>query len=817
MSFRFALLSLLALSILSSSLFAAQWPTTRFVAHQGTPNAGLFDDILPIDPPLTPEVAADLEDYLNSIALELQQDFPAPALQQNTQIEDGPAGPPAYMVYYYDAGDDFGTAVYAFNPDCKNPETGTIRINASGFIDNGRISTKGYVDLAHELFHAIQMSTRVGKENCESRYGHWILEGQAEAFGQDMAMKFRHTASQNPLVRWGGRPTYNTTLYIKPDPGGNLSRQAYQTSSFWRYLAEAWHLRETVKVGSKPGPDLDANYGTNYAYLADLMDQSIPGQGEAAEMEWIDSWLQSNFQAGLYRVYTDFVAVLAQYGRYRFKGSKSPEETETRWRNTVFGGKIESGVPAPACKTISLKPEDAVAVQPVSLESTATQCIELDVGAFDTPKTFNINVVAQDKTGLRQVRLAMAGGQQTQMGTLIKELPGSSGVSATWLLELNNNKKQYLLLTNVAKEAEKTRKQVVTVHFALSKYDPSEKPAPFRSSKAKTVPVATPPPGPAGAQQAREIRHAQMVSSTSGLGSTGWSYTTRPDRCLSPRKWRVECDSVAAISLSVTRPPDMGADVATDFSTGFLDRMLEAVPTADFTEVARFEDYIFDSPGVSIGLGVPGIDYGFTGVVTDAIIEVNGGLGNPDLVSLGPQPLDPQPPCAYGPPVGKVTIEEFTPHVLRGNYSAALVEGGSPRGVRTCPPKSVVKTVSGSFVIASPIMMDERYEEDTSWLEEEMMDQIGGMMPPGMDFTAPPPATAPSTPTPSSGPGSSGGYDDLDEVTADDCACTCDEFRKGMQSAQNLMNSIDGEPESEAMRLMVCMSFCAAELVNCDF
>ena len=108
--------------MLPPSVQAENWPTKQFVAHEGTPNAGVFDDILPINPPLTPEIRADLKDYLNRVASYLEPEFPAPALQRTDHIEDGPGGPPANLVYYYDAGDDFGTAVYAFNPNCKAPD-----------------------------------------------------------------------------------------------------------------------------------------------------------------------------------------------------------------------------------------------------------------------------------------------------------------------------------------------------------------------------------------------------------------------------------------------------------------------------------------------------------------------------------------------------------------------------------------------------------------------------------------------------------------------------------------------------------------------
>ncbi|HID35949.1 MAG TPA: hypothetical protein EYP39_01010, partial [Ghiorsea sp.] len=347
---------------------------------------------------LTDELVTEIQDYLQSVAKYLEKDFPAPALRTTTDATNRSEGPLAYIVYFYNGGKNFSYARY--NNNCENLD-GFIELNSAtitkngkayGIIVDGKITNKGYGDLAHELFHAIQRTTRVGRNNCHPEYGDWITEAQAEAFGHDMARKFRGKAVASKLVRWGGRNSYSYDLYIKSASENNIQRdRAYQTSSFWRYLAEAWHLRNTSQVsgGEKPGPDMSNSYDTDYRYIASLMDQSLKEVGRKPELRWLDKWLRQNLWGGLNRVYTDFISVLPEYAVYRFNSSLSAEDARKRWLDKILSADTKQH--HPACKTVFLKPGKLTANAILRLAPVASNCMIVDISSFTTPKTFEIS------------------------------------------------------------------------------------------------------------------------------------------------------------------------------------------------------------------------------------------------------------------------------------------------------------------------------------------------------------------------------------------------------------------------------------------
>lgn len=805
------------LLLVTQSVEGQNWPTTRFVIVEGSPNPDMLD-VLWSKPPLTPEVADDMKNFLNEVAGYLQSSFPPPFLVQNETSEDGTGGAPAYLVHFYKAGDDFGTARYVYSNSCAEVNLGTLHINATGFTKNGKITATGYVALAHELFHAIQRNTRVGKDNCTSGYGHWIQEGQAEAFGQDMAKRFRNKTSKSPTVRWGGRKSYGTNLYVKPNPGSkSLNERAYQTSSFWRYLAEAWHIRTSGQAGGgkKPGPDTGTDYGTDYRYLAKLMKTPFPGRGENAELNWINNWLKDNLSGGLYESYTDFVSVLAKYGRYRFKGSRTVEENEARWLNTVFGGKVVNGTPSRACKMITLKPSKSYGKVTLSLDKVATSCIRLDVGSFDTPKTFEILIIAHDDNGARHVRLALAGGKQVQLAAGIKKLEGNRA-GTLWQFDLLPDRMQYLLLTNIAMVPANTRPQDVDVHIALGGHNSSEAPAPYQFT-GPIKPRATSKTGTSSTNEAHDQLVEPIKSSTSGAGATTWEHKRKSSRCRTGSKWNYQCQASAMVHLTATVPLGMGPPgTTTDSSADLINGLM---PSLSLQDMVAYPDYLSDTHGAKIDLTLPGVDYGFTGTVTDAMIRVSGGSDGPDLVSLGGSPVSAYPPCTYGPPLGQVTIDEFSPQILRGSYKATVIEAGSPRNVQSCPTKSIVKSISGRFIVAAPLMKDSRQEEDLSWLQQEAPESL---IPFDMDFDPELFRHVPKPPESINIPNlSSGGFDASGQPDIEKCACTCEEFRQAMKITQDMMMAADsgsgqgGAPDAEAQRLMMCMGMCAAKVSDC--
>jgi len=832
-----AILTALLLISLSAQIAADEWPTSEFMVRQGSPdmdyslsaktkrligiisNPGAAYDRamegIPEATPLSDAAITDMQDYLQSVAGYLQQEgFPAPMLARTDQMPDPPGTQLAYAVYYYPQPTSWGYARYTYS--CTDIDAHFIHINAGKFLKNHQVSAKGYADLAHELFHSIQRSTGVGKKNCDN-YGDWINEGQAEAFGHDMARRFRNSECCSPLTRWGGRISYADPLYVKTaGPGNTLRERAYQSSSFWRYIAEAWHRETNLQVSGGPGPDIGSNYDTDYGAIANLMIRAISGSSEDAELRWLDTWLKSNLGGGLDKVYTEFVSVLADYGAYRIKGKTSAEERGRRWRNIVFGDQASYSSEGSACQGISLQPDATAPAISIELEKVASRCVELDVGAYNGTNTFEIAVLSREKGERPTIHLSLAGGQQTMLSAEFVKTPEGAFISK-WPFELKSNTRQYLIITNVARNAEDTRAQTVDFHIALSRGESNMTPHPFQPKKARKKTQKKPQPGPAGAKQAHENRHTDMQNHTTGPHSAQWSYRQRPDRCKQTTAWRGKCEDLIRISLGMSMPlPGASLTGASEWSGAGIAGGFAGMPDMDVEEMLRREEWESNTPGTKVEIEIPGIDYGFTGTISDARILVSGGADAPGgLISYTGNPNSPQPPCGYGGrPVGSVTIDEFSRFTLRGSYTAALIVGGGIRNVSTCPVKPVVETISGTFVIALPYMKDPRVKTDTSWLMADGINSIQNLIPGGfnMDQLEEMSKHVPKPPTNAGIPDFTGEpVKDEWETDADECKCDCDEFSRAIKAS----SSITGEPDQEEKRLLMCLGLCAGKNSDC--
>ncbi len=854
--------TLLLLITVSAQVAADEWPTTEFIVRQGSPDmdysvsektqqllnklhaaipdseavadkahavisdpkAGFKEAMedankamegIPEATPLTETQLADMQDYLKSVAEYLQEEgFPAPTLARTDQMEDPPGTQLAYAVYYYPQPDSWGYAKYIYSCDAGGDYF--VHVNAAKFLNGNKISAKGYSVLAHELFHSIQRSTEVGRRNCVG-YGDWINEGQAEAFGHDMARRFRNSVCCSTLVRWGGRASYADSLYVKSAGSSKIAHdRAYQTSSFWRYITEAWHRETNLQVSGGPGPNLDAEYGTDYGAIAILMMRAIGSNSESAELRWLDTWLKANLGGGLDKVYTEFVSVLAEYGLYRIKGTKSAEEQARRWRNTVFGGEVSGDNVGSACQSIDLQPDATAMAISLTLNKVASRCVELDVGAFNGTNTFEIAVLSREKGERPTVHLTLAGGQQTMLSAEFVKTPEGEFLSK-WPFELKSDTKQYLIITNVAQNAGATEAQTIDLHVGLSMGKSNMTPHPFQSRKKKKKARKKPEPGPAGAKQAHENRHADMHNHTTGPHSAQWTYRNKRDRCKQTSAWRGKCESLVTINLGMSMPlPEASLTGASEWSGAGIASGFTGMPNLDVAEMVRREDWEENTAGTKVEIEIPEIDYGFTGTISDARIWVSGGAdAQGGLISYTGNPNSPRPPCGYGgPPIGSVTIDEFSRFVLRGSYTAPLIVVGGIRNVSHCPIKPVVQTISGTFVVTLPYMKDPRVETDTSWLLADGVNSLQSLMPGGFNLDqleemskhVPKPPVNGGSPdfTPEQA-------EDQWETGAGECKCDCDEFSRAIKASK----SIIGQPDKEEMRLLMCLGLCAGKNSDC--
>lgn len=817
------ILKVLLLISLSAPVAADEWPTTEFIVRQGSPDMDysvsgkvlnkLSTAISGED--LTETQLADMQDYLKSVAVYLEREgFPAPMLARTDQMEDPPGTQLAYAVYYYPFPPKLGYARYSYSCDAGGDYF--IHVNAATFLDGNKISAKGISDLAHELFHSIQRSTEVGRRNCEG-YGDWINEGQAEAFGHDMARRFRNSTCCSPLVRWGARESYADALYVKSADSSDAARErAYQTSSFWRYLAEAWHREANLQLSGGPGPNFGAEYGTDYGAIANLMMTAIGGSSENAEIRWLDVWLKANLGGGLDKIYTEFISVLADYSIYRIKGKKSAEEGARLWRNAVFDGRMSHDSTSTACQSINLQPDATTEVISLELNKVASRCVELDVGAYNGTNTFEIGVLSREDGERPTVHLALSGGQQTMLSAEFVKTPEGEFLSR-WPFELKSNTRQYLIITNVAQNAEDTKKQTIDLHVALSLGKSNMTPHPFQPRKTSKKTQKKLEPGPAGAKQAHENRHADMHNHHTGPHSAQWSYRRKSDRCKQTSGWRGKCGSLVKISLGMSMPPPAASLTgASEWGGAGIALGFTSMPDLDVAEMLRREEWENNTPGTKVEIDIPGIDYGFTGTISDARIWVSGGAdARGGLVSFTGNPNSPQPPCGYGgPPIASVKIDEFSRFVLRGSYTSPLIVVGGIRDVSSCPVKPVVKTISGTFVITLPYMKDSRVETDSSWLMADGINSIQNFMPGGgnLDQLKEMSKHVPKPPENIDIPDfKQEAAEDPWKVDANECACDCDEFSRAIKASA----SITGEPDKEEKRLLMCLSLCAGRNSDC--
>jgi len=824
----------LLLLLLPSAAWSDPWPTTQFEVITGSVFDGsnnknwIADNFEGADDsasvPLTPALKTLIENYLFAVSTEFEAwGLPAPRLD----IMERADGVNAYRVQYYDPGDGYAL----FGPNCTTTERSTIHINAKRFTQNGRITNKGYIDLAHELFHAVETNSTFGRSECgkTGKNGKWITEGIAEAIGQDISWQIigfnnRNMEAINQQHRWGMR-TYGQPLAV---PFQNGSILEYQTSSFWRYLAELKYLQLAESKGginktAKPGPDKVANFdqgktNTDYRYVVSLLKESVPGKGPDAELKWLEKHLETNFNSELSHIYINFVSVLAEYGRYRVEGQLSRAERETLWRKNVFWLN-ETADNSVSCEPMLISLSTTHITLDVDLGKVATRCIELDVGDTGTPLVWIAGVVAKNDTLLKQVRLGMAGGRQVITSGAIKPLEQASGHMASWGLLLESNRKQYLLLANVAQEPWLSKPQTIQLHLSLEGLGGDL--ATSQPGTGESSSTSQPAPGPAGAAETRQQSSEKMGYQSLGAGSASWSYQDATEFCTRKTRARGNCHTDATLSFRTAAPPNLALPhLAGPDAMGSMGSQMMNIMSGGSANMMHFMEFEDGSDGTSVEMVIPDIDYGFKGTIGGVDIKVSAAHESAGLRAWKTTAVSPTAPCIWGNPTGRVTIDEFTPHILRGRYEAALISTElPPAGFRgRCPTKPVVKQVSGTFAVAAPWMDDNRQAEDMTWVHEDIGTSLNEVMPMGANIEMG--ETEGEAPTIRMGGNvvTESDFDRLedeaDEYGPEDCKCTCEEYQQGLKVTRKMMMGGTGLPEGETMRLLTCSSYCLADVLK---
>jgi len=175
-------------------------------------------------------------------------------------------------------------------------------------------------------------------------------------------------------------------------------------------------------------------------------------------------------------------------------------------------------------------------------------------------------------------------------------------------------------------------------------------------------------------------------------------------------------------------------------------------PGADMQALSDMLDSI---DGNKVGIAIPLVDYGYSGTFSNAAISV-GMSGGKTLRAIGPPDSDYRTELR-----GRVTIDEYTPFVIRGSFSAPLAEF-----VNTVyTPR---ETISDSFTSVAPWLSDERATivlDSTQQMADEIANTMG--VPAGMVQSMKEKGTMPES-SPSGTGSSAGGSGGVVK-----CTCEC--------------------------------------------
>ena len=715
------LLSCAAAVVLSLPVYAENWPTTEFVFKNidqtkvkkyklGGFNINIdtnnpFDDFNDQQKP----VVAEYEKYLSEVAVYYQDmGFKAPPLP----MTEGHNGGKAYLVYMYDF-------------PATEPSTALAGYFAGGTIDlsldlaraivQGQHVERAFEDLAHELFHNVQRAYQLS-DNLD--HGTWIMEGQAQALGMEAAKLLRGIDVNKDVLEkqgyWlGGRAYYRPlTTEIKD--------QNYRTASFWRYIGE--HVAAS-KANGRAGVVRTA---PDYKYLAKIYNNH-PFKGPvsaAGDLKWLDDSLEKEVGLGLDRLYPNFISTFAAYAPARFNEalfSSSNQKHIDDWLDYVYG----------LCPTVSLSTSTSSGSVKAALRKNASRCFKANVsgaGKFDV----SIQAHADTAQMLEALHIGVSDGTKVSMATVIPS-PTGGGYIGHWRFRIPAGVTQVFIISNMAIEPAKTLNQDVVLDLTASHFDssmtkatPEAQPQQIKGVKKTSANLST----DATREAAQKDIAAGLVSlsSQTAMGSRAFFKRDR-DPCKQPFAI-LGCGPTTTIQLSLT--PGVLGDFSLTMGTGgmvgqFLSHLTGIADNgiANTNEaLLAAQQKVIETEGSEVNIVIPVIEYGFTGAFDNAHIAVSGAN------DAGPfQAMDSQSQHN-----GHVTIEEFTPFVLRGKFSAALTRTSAADYTQVSH-----RNISGNFVVAAPWEGDRDIKINRSSSSDAAIQDLAEVIPilGTLDLTAP--------------------------------------------------------------------------------
>jgi hypothetical protein len=689
-------LVLVVLSFCIPCVAQTPWQIRKFEVVQSKPNSLYHDVLEALDVGTVDEETVELiEAYLTSVARRYEAlGFRPPAIDYLS--DDGTA----FQVFLYDYDDTEKAAAYLARCGGANYRS-YFYIDSSRLMKNGSIKPKFYEHLAHELFHSVQYSYPLFQKNCS--LGNWITEGTAEVMGIETVRRLRGVKESNPQVRMGAR-NYSNSLRVGLEDSRRNS--AYWTSSLWRYIGE--HIAAARGGGRAEAKATNPRDPLNpdMRYLHMLFKRNLPGEpSEDVELDWLDSGLKDIIGLGLGRIFPNFITTFASYVPER-AGADNPEFVEW-WHSWVFGG----------CPKISLSEQAPEASIPLDLTRVSASCFVLDIPLPDRVDVmFHVDNV--EKEELRALSIGTAQGSKVGKSFLIDLNEGTGKYFGAWKFRVPTDEPQLFVVSNAAWKASSTRAQQPVLQVALASWENN-----LANSRGQKQPPGDPAapkskrenPDPTAVKTAEEYESGMQSLSSHIAGGGALSRKSNEAPCADAFQY-IACGPRTNISLSllpgsaftgfgyVTGTGGSGAQMMSVFSG-----IAEAGAAQLSQEWQASMEELQATEGGTVSISIPMIDYGFTGSFDNANMIVSGKNG---ATYRAEGPADDIPGPGIGFPLsGKVTIEKYTPYVLKGSFSADLVDvSNRPPFESQDPVSPIAASIEGSFHIVGPWQGDRRTE-----------------------------------------------------------------------------------------------------------
>lgn len=750
---------------------SGDWPTTRFKAYVGNPYSGLtenYEDFAEIllefqDPinTLTDQQVNALEEAMSTAAKwYADRGFPAPRISETDQTDTGEEAYRFYVCKPYRGQKEwadylkrkrlsqFIIAGVPINPPwdtCIHPgkyasacgddsrRSEYFYVNYDKVFDKqGRITERGYQTMAHELMHALFPGTGLGQSAQSCDLNGWITEGLADAVGYHIAWEEfgkkgkyqKSTASGYVMRRHGSRPYFRTLAQERGAEialGGSSTTVLgdYNTSSFWRYVADSYSANNgwDVLMANSENPGNRITTG--------LLDRGVtPGKSKdwKREVEWLDRGLREIFGFGLDKMYGNFVTFYSHSMPTVPNLTKlhSREAKLDYWTTRIFE----------PCQTVDISNIGSHSVT-FDLKPLTSICIKVKPTNFGGSTQVTFAAEGTDPTFLGSILIGRADTDLLLLvrGNVIQSATPPSTHSVDWRdFPQDGADYTYYILSNIAPKPQETRagkgKITISIPGFWSNYAP-QMPSPGKVAPAPAQPTFDPKaPTLKQRKAATDKMLKQQIEFDKNSLNHRVSSASEVSRqvnvhdCPDPFVYTV-CGKHLQISLSL-KPGSYGqlgmASSQGGMAAQFFGSMMSMSSSSPLSEayIKELEARMDQIPGSKIQIAIPLVDYGFVGSFSNASISVSA-PGDRTLRAIGPPDANRRTRLT-----GNVTIEEFSPTILRGTFSgllAEIVQGPDGRPVYTTRD-----TVQGNFVTVSPWTGDERIARPVQTRDEVLED-----------------------------------------------------------------------------------------------